>query len=376
MLETIDRQSPIDGGMPIRLFALILCLAQAVVAEGPRVGALLGGTPYDFERFQGAFIVWRESSGRISFCSGTLVGPRTILTAAHCIAAVPPTSYRVFVGGSLRTDIKTLSAHPDFDDALPPSHKGNLASDVGIITLASPVVGVAPLPLLTDASIAVGSRGIVLGFGLNESPYNAGTERLDPPGQFGIITVEDSNPFYILSRHRTSGVSLCPGDSGGPLVFSLSGRPAIAGVASASTNVATESVCMTPQNPSDSFSLHTNAVGRTAATFLDRFSEIQFLSGRRIAINRLLSQLVKDLSEFAEGVRAGNVVGLSIIQTNILALAKESDAVRQRKQLTRAARLLTDLQNLSPITRQKRINAARRLLSAAQQNPLLPASRL
>jgi len=75
--------------------------------------------------------------GLRSVCTGTLIGPRTVLTAGHCIAGLKPGRLRVIPGrnGSLEplpaTRAKALIPFPGYVGATP--------TDVGIIHLVDPI---------------------------------------------------------------------------------------------------------------------------------------------------------------------------------------------------------------------------------------------
>lgn len=147
--------------------------------------------------------------GTLVGCTGTLVGHRTVLTAAHCIDGLSLFPF-------------TVNGQHYYGEPVPhPSYRGGIPHDVGIVRLTQAVAGVVPRPLCRDNPV-VGQTITISGFGrssLNDKHF--GTKRV------GVSTVYSVASALIVS---TGGSQVCFGDSGGPAFVG----ECVAGVASAS----------------------------------------------------------------------------------------------------------------------------------------------
>ncbi len=92
-------------------------------------------------------------------CSGTPITDQWVLSAAHCLDASPG-SVTFSIGGSDYTgDVSTIAIHPDWNPA------GTLAdSDLALIKLTTPVVGITPATLYTGTD-ELDMTGTSVGFG-------------------------------------------------------------------------------------------------------------------------------------------------------------------------------------------------------------------
>lgn len=164
------------------------------VAPGghPAVVAVAGQTP------EGPFL----------FCSGTLVTPDWVLTAAHCLQGV--TDVVVLFGDDLANDGYTdlveaadIHPHPGFD-------ADDLANDVGLVRLADPKDDVDPV-LLSDEPITVADHGdevLLVGFGFDPPDGGSGIKRE------GVVSIVAHDARFLLTDDPDT--NLCQGDSGGP----------------------------------------------------------------------------------------------------------------------------------------------------------------
>lgn len=75
--------------------------------------------------------------GRRSICTGTLVGPRTVLTAGHCLSGLDPKRMRVIPGRSGTSE--PLPATQAVSFKIAPGFSGSSPTDYGIIHLADPI---------------------------------------------------------------------------------------------------------------------------------------------------------------------------------------------------------------------------------------------
>ncbi|HEX9669204.1 MAG TPA: trypsin-like serine protease [Thermoanaerobaculia bacterium] len=75
--------------------------------------------------------------GRRSICTGTLIGPRTVLTAGHCLAGLDPRRMRVIPGRNGR--LEPLPATQAVRFILAPGFRSSSPTDYGIIHLAHPI---------------------------------------------------------------------------------------------------------------------------------------------------------------------------------------------------------------------------------------------
>ena len=132
-------------------------------------------------------------------CSGTLVAPRTIVTAGHCVEPLVPT--HVSVGGQVLS-IHGMEADPRFDST-------TLAHDIGVIRLSSDAP-IAPAHLGATPETGAGVR--VAGYGRTSTSDADGTSTLHR----GFQRVESVDIASFKAVPAPS--SACTGDSGGAVM--------------------------------------------------------------------------------------------------------------------------------------------------------------
>jgi V8-like Glu-specific endopeptidase len=149
-----------------------------------------------------------------SYCTATLVAPRAILSAAHCLGHTPdgPVSGMTFVidgadGRSAAFDVVRVHAFGRWVEGDEPGWRSR---DVALAELAHPVpsAAAAPMPLATRWP-SWGSTLTVYGYGC--------TDRTTGDGG-GIKRRADVRYNVFWSLGLSGRDRLCPGDSGGPLV--------------------------------------------------------------------------------------------------------------------------------------------------------------
>lgn len=213
------------------LITTLVLLLAAVFAPAAHADQTSRGQPFivggeDVSIGDHPYTVYLVDGRGIQFCGGTLVDDDTVLTAAHCAAAVRPYDLGVVAGrqdtrmpDGIETGVRSVWLAPGYQDP-------TAGNDIAVLKLDR-VVPYRParLPSTRDADLyQPGTRAMVLGWG---RLWEGGDKSTELQGAT-LPVMSDSRCARVYGSYDPAtmmcagypqgGVDACHGDSGGPLV--------------------------------------------------------------------------------------------------------------------------------------------------------------
>jgi secreted trypsin-like serine protease len=237
------KRSMIAGLFGVGVATLVFSVGCAAPAEsndeavGGTESAIKGGSS-DFAHTGVAALLRLRSNGTYAqSCSGTLIAPTVVLTAAHCTYGTPriPVTFdqNIRPGAAFSVTWGTTASHPSYDPTNSSGDGANDNSDIAVVILDSavsaPLAALPPANALSSMALSTSTPADVLGYGLDFAiglgmgGYNDSWER------------KIAHKFYNAQTQSMVKVNggdgkACFGDSGGPTFMNVNGRETVVGV--------------------------------------------------------------------------------------------------------------------------------------------------
>ncbi len=203
------------------LVAAALAACSPPTSVGARVAAITNGS--DDTGDPGVVALLQDTT---LVCTATLIAPRVLLTAAHCVSeddALPTAHFGAIPGsGDVAVPLTLARRHPAFDP-------NQLTNDIAVALLADDApagstVSSLPAAPLDDSDVGMALR--LVGFGRTSADDSSAPQKREGTATLGALT--DDTLTFAPSPSQT-----CEGDSGGPAFASIGGgAEAIVGVTS------------------------------------------------------------------------------------------------------------------------------------------------
>ena len=173
-------------------------------------------------------LVIRVANGT-NYCTGTIVGPNNIITAAHCFDQQGRVT--AIQHGSSAKDVQGISdirnhIHPSYDDR-------QLSDDLAVVTFTGTLPDpLAPVTIGTSDYVKPGAAITYSAYGVRED----GSRTTDDPLQIVKTTIETVNDSAKKFVDLGNSLTHCGGDSGGPVYSETKGILQLVGVISAGSS--------------------------------------------------------------------------------------------------------------------------------------------
>ncbi len=225
--------------------------AREEATLGAAQQGILGGERASYADLRGTVALVEADSG-FPYCSGTLVAPDVVITAAHCAIVFDPDTGKItglrdaasvlVVAGETALNLadssnayplSRISVHPNYLQGPPedPAEQFGGLHDIALLALTDEVDELTPVPVLDSAKarelLTLGSELVIEGYGTSDQDGTQGGGILR---EAEVPLVRVGQDEFIAGQSGTPDT--CPGDSGGPVYVERDGVLALVGVTS------------------------------------------------------------------------------------------------------------------------------------------------
>jgi len=198
-------------------------------SSAPDTRRIIGGEETSGETKWRGVVALVTDSG---LCTGTLIHPRVVLTAAHCLKlntkqgsydhTANPGDIGIWTGASTDPSEGKILSRAD-SIRVHPSWKGNGAEgdiDLALVYLSDAALSMRYFRLGDFPGPKTGQAATIVGYGM-DTDRNLGTQRI------GHTTIQTVNEQFVTIQGDST---ICLGDSGGPVFVEEAGDWRIVGV--------------------------------------------------------------------------------------------------------------------------------------------------
>ena len=215
--------------------AFLIALAAAASLPAPGHAVVRGEVARDPDGVRQSVVRIESSLGEL--CSGAVIAPDLVLTAAHCL--MEPAVYRVVVvDRSFRQrSLRAVAAaiHPAFVPGTTPRTQPGV--DLAILKLERPLgPDFMPLDPHRTSRVGTGEAVMLAGFGVVAEGQKRTARTLRQTNLVSLGPMQVMNRVLVVADSErlaaTTGAGACRGDSGGPILAPAAGGYQLLGIVS------------------------------------------------------------------------------------------------------------------------------------------------